>query len=124
MTASTSFQAIPDEKDNFIKASSVVKTALGNAWRNVPDTNLSVTYKDVKELFGQPTNEIIVSYKDPLDGVVKDYTIKYDADNTKLESDVENIANKVIKDYNQKNANSQFGGSGSCWWSILLLKTD
>ncbi len=112
VTASTSFQAIPNEPGNFEQASSVVKTALGNAWRNIPDTNLSVTYKDVKALFGESTNEIIVSYKDPLDGAVKEYVIKYDADNTKLESDVENIANKVIKDYNQKNANSQFGGSG------------
>lgn len=109
VTASTSFQAIPDEKNNFIKASSVVKTALGNAWRNVPDTNLSVTYNDDSG----STNSIIVSYKDPLDGAVKEYVIKYDADNTKLESDVENIANKVISDYNQKNKGNQFGGSGN-----------
>ena len=109
VTASTSFQAIPKETNNFKKASSVVKTALGNAWRNVPDTNLSVKYYDNSG----STNSIIVRYKDPLDGNYKNYTIKYDADNVKLESDVENLANKVINDYNQKNENTQFGGSGA-----------
>ena len=52
-------------------------------------------------------------FKNPLTGKPDEAIILYDADNVKLESDVENLANEIISNYNKTNKDKNFGGVGA-----------
>lgn len=106
-TMNSEFAAIPDETDNFLKAAPVVKKAFTKGLEKLErnfGSSLGVTVS-TNDTSGA-TNDIIVQYKDPSTNQNVSKTFKYDADNTKLQSEVDAEINKIINAYNTKNAGS------------------
>lgn len=106
-TMNSEFAAIPDETDNFLKAAPVVKKAFTKGLEKLErnfGSSLGVTVS-TNDASGS-TNDIIVQYKDPSTNQNVSKTFKYDADNTKLQSEVDAEINKIINAYNTKNAGS------------------
>jgi len=106
-TMNSEFAAIPDETDNFLKAAPVVKKAFTKGLEKLErnfGSSLGVTVS-TNDASGS-TNDIIVQYKDPSTNQNVSKTFRYDADNTKLQSEVDAEINKIINAYNTKNANT------------------
>ena len=59
------------------------------------------------------TNEIVVTYRDPVTGNVVPHTFKYKEDNTKLQSEVDAKINKIIDAYNTSRASGKNKPKGS-----------
>lgn len=106
-TMNSEFAAIPDETNNFLKAAPVVKKAFTKGLEKLErnfGSSLGVTVS-TNDASGS-TNDIIVQYKDPSTNQNVSKTFKYNADNTKLQSEVDAEINKIINAYNTKNAGS------------------
>ena len=59
------------------------------------------------------TNEIVVTYKDPVTGNIVPHTFKYKEDNTKLQSEVDAKINEIIDAYNSSKASGKNKPVGS-----------
>ena len=59
------------------------------------------------DVFAKSTNEIVVSYRDPVTGKKDTHTFKYKEDNTKLQSEVDVKINEIIDAYNTSKSGSK-----------------
>ena len=104
-TMSQEFAAIPDERSNYLKAAPVVKKAFTKGLEKL-ERNLGSSIGLTVSTFNASgsTNDIIVKYKDPVTNQNITKTFGYDADNAKLQGEVDAEINRIIDAYNTSKA--------------------
>ena len=104
-TMNSEFTAIPDERNNYLKAAPVVKKAFSKGLEKL-ERNLGSSMGITVSTFDASgsTNDIIVQYKDPVTNQNVSKTFGYDADNSKLQSEVDAEINRIIDAYNASKA--------------------
>ena len=104
-TMNSEFAAIPDERNNYLKAAPVVKKAFSKGLEKL-ERNLGSSIGLTVSTFNASgsTNDIIVKYKDPVTNQNITKTFGYDADNSKLQGEVDAEINRIIDAYNTSKA--------------------
>ena len=102
------------EKQNSKEAGVIVGEMFKNAFRNISYNDKPATVDiSVDEDFWGKDGTIYLKIFDPVLNNTINKEIRYDGDVANLVSKVEEFANSVISNYNQKNKGNQFGGSGT-----------
>ena len=97
-TVADEYALIGDGRDNFEEATPVVMKSLERGLSVIPGARgITVTGKDVS---WKSTNDIIVTFNDPVTGKPGKKTFKFDSDTTKLQGEVDMFINEQIELYN------------------------
>ena len=113
---SLEFQAIPgSDTDSQEKAAPVVLKAFNQGLDKLQrdyGSSLDIKVEGV-DVDYDSTNEIVVTYRDPVTGKKDTHTFKYNEDNTKLQSEVDAKINEIIDAYNTRRASGKNKPEGS-----------